>query len=805
MRARAITITVLLLGACAAPPVETTLGGFAVRLEPDGARITVRGTDGRTLLDSDELAFRSATASYEELIGAFRIGESGASEWQRAGSFSDIAVAPDRVSFRIGGVGDATGELAVVADGVLRLRVASASANRARAAFACAEDEQFLGFGAQPMDVAQRGQTVPIWVSEQGIGRSPTNDTPDLWFLNGSRHQSYAPDPFFVSSHGFGVQADSRRRSIFSMCSDRTEVWQVEAWEGTLSLTLFDGPTPLEVIARRSDQIGRAPAPPAWTFAPWHDAVRGAAEVRRIAALLRDQQIPSSAIWTEDWAGAVEGGGMYSLTYDWHVDRTLYPDIEQLAAELHTAGFKFLGYFNTFVDADSDHFQEGVDKGYVIHRADGTPYLFPGARLGDASLVDLSNPAAASWMGDAMREALALGFDGWMADFGEWLPVDAKLASGEDGEAAHNQYPLAWQRLNEQVLGARPDAQSFVRSAFVGSAAIGHQVVWGGDQTTDFDPGDGMPTALAIGLGLGVSGLPYYGSDVSGYFSGLGYPSGTEELFYRWTAFGALSPIMRTHHGVEAGKNWNWTSDAASLAHHKRWAEVHIRLYPYLRTAAEEAARSAAPMMRALALGFADDPLAWTIGDEYLLGPSLLVAPVLTAGAVSRLVYFPKGRWLPLFGASTGPPIEGPTRIEVAAPWQELPIYARAGTILPLLPAGIQTLVRTGGTPAGLEAADQGPELLVLLGADGALQEQGVRYTLSSAAAPDGTSALTWSGAALAACGATPTPPCAVVDAGQREALAHVAGDGALGALDASFSLVVEQSGGGGRVIHLRW
>jgi alpha-glucosidase (family GH31 glycosyl hydrolase) len=684
----------------------------------------------------------------------------------------------------------------------LQIVLTGSGVNRATAAFRCGAGEHFLGLGAHTHDVDHRGFDVPIWVSEQGIGKVDVNEQGADWFLRGTRHQSYFPVPFFVSSRSYGVRADTSRRSIFSLCSEKeddgTPYWRLEAWEGTLSFHLFTGAAPLEVMARHAEVSGKPPAPPRWAFAPWHDAVGGAAEVRRVAGVLRQNNVPSSAIWTEDWAGGVRTGDNYNLTYNWQIDRTLYPDLEAMAGELHRGGFKFLGYFNTFVEQNGDHWQEGIDRGYVIHKPDGTPYVFDGVQFSPTTLVDLSNPAAVSWMAQAMSAALAAGFDGWMADYAEWLPTDTKLHSGEDAEAAHNLYPVAWQALNERVLAAKPDALSFVRSGFTGSQRIKQQIVWGGDQSTEFEPNDGLPTVIPIGIGLGVAGLPFYGSDIGGYFTGNARPNTTKELFFRWTELGALSPIMRTHHGIAKDKNWRFDSDAETLAHHRAWAATHLSLVPYLETLAEEAARSGAPLFRAMALDFPGDDAAWTLTDQYLLGPSLLVAPVVTMGAIEREVHLPPGRWVRVLDGGAPFSMDGPADVRVPAPLGSIPVFLRAGHIVPRLPAGIDTVVPADPPVRDADDVAGQRHVLVALGADGSFTErEGPRYLLVSPAAP-ASPQLAFAGAALPACAAPGmgTAPCGVADPARRTAFVRVIGPGQItltdGATTSTLTLEVE-------------
>jgi sulfoquinovosidase len=758
----------LLVAGCTPSPVEVTLGQLKVRVEASPARLAVYGPDGTALLDGlpgrpvkdgdaplAAAAFRTTTVDWMQLFGSFNPDESVTS-WHGVSEFSAIVRLDDGVSFTFSG---GSGEIRQAADGVLTLKLQSPTQNRATASFRCAPSEHFAGFGAQTADLDQRGQEFPLFVSEQGIDKIDTDDPPGNWFEEGTRHQTYFPEPFFVSSRGFGLSADTTNRSVFTLCSERDDAWRVEAWEGTLSLHFFYGPAPADVLRRHSDLVGRPPVPPPFAFAPWNDALFGSDNVRQVATELRANHIPSSVIWTEDWAGGLYAGDNYDLTYDWSVDRTLYPDAEQVANDLHTAGFKWLAYFNTFVTPGDDHYDEGAAQGYVIQQ-NGAPYLFDSPFFMKTTLVDLSNPAATDWMAQSMNAALDVGFDGWMADYGEWLPIDAQLASGEDALAVHNLYPVAWQKLNERVLSARDgdgvDRLVFVRSGYTGSQGITHQVVWGGDQNTEFKPEDGLPSVVPIGLNLGISGMPYYGSDIGGYQTAPNHPYSTKELYFRWTTVGALSPIMRTHHGVAPALEWHYNSDADTLAHYGRWARLHQKLYPYLRAAAEAAASTGMPMMRALFLGFASDDTSWTIKDEWLLGPSLLVAPVMTEAATSREVYLPPGQWLPLLG---GAPVSGGGMITVDVPLTEIPVYVVPGTTLELLGDDVMSL--TAGVP------------------DPAERWLYVDHALS------GTP--TWNGATLVSCG---TAPCGDVDPSGRSAVVKLpAGGGTLALGDQTWML----------------
>jgi alpha-glucosidase (family GH31 glycosyl hydrolase) len=436
--------------------------------------------------------------------------------------------------------------------------------------------------------------------------------------------------------------------------------------------------------------VGKPARPPLSIFAPWIDAIYGSDNVRRIAQKLRDNGIPASALWTEDWRGADDGTFGYALRENWRVARDLYPDFETLASDLNGMGFAFLTYHNSFIDDTADVYAEALAGGYEIKTSAGQPYEFGSITItGSSTLLDLTNPAAVTWAKDVMGEAIDIGSDGWMADFAEWQPTDAVLASGEDALAVHNRYTVDWAKLTSELLTKRPgrlDPMYFMRSAWIGSQPY-MQVIWPGDQQTDFSDGDGLPAVIPMGINLGLAGFPYFGSDIAGYMSQGTTPT-TEELFYRWTTFGAMQPVMRTHHGRSARENWQWEQDAATTAHFRRWTRLHMQLAAYLWGSSGSFDRDGLPLIRMIALEYPDEPWAWTTIDEYLLGDRILVAPVQVQGATSREVTLPAGTWYSLWGG--GAALSGGTQT-VSAAVTEIPAFAPAGALIVLYPDGVDT------------------------------------------------------------------------------------------------------------------
>jgi len=719
-----VPIAALFLSACggeSSGPVRIDLGGMEVTVTPSPAGIHIQDSAGRVLFESlpggapergspphVALAMRTAEAQYEMKFGSFRIEEPKPDPWLGIGKFGGIRKNGDSVSFNlISTRGDevGTGGISAEADGKLRIlfQADDAAVNRLSVAFHAEAGEHFLGLGGQSFDVDHRGQTVPLWVQEDGISKVTTDEYDDAsWFLVGRRHSTHTPLPMLLESRGAALLLDTVYRSIFALGSEAEDVLRIEVWEGALDLYLFDGPQPRQALERMTAHVGRPPLPPAFAFAPWLDALYGPANVRRVAQKLRDEDIPCSVIWTEDWRGGQPDGLGYTLDEDWRVDRDLYPDFEALADDLHNLGFKFLTYNNTFLSEGVDIWDEVVAGGYAIKDQAGQPYLFQSPKMENASLLDLSNPDAREWARGVYREGLLLGADGYMADYCEWLPTDAVLFSGEDALSAHNLYPVECQRLNRELfdeLYAEDGVERlfFVRSGYLGSQPL-VSVFWAGDQQTDFSPGDGLPSVIPMGIGLGIVGIPFYGHDIGGYAGNLAEGPTTKELWFRWASLGALSPVMRTHHGKNASKNWNWESDAETTAHLRRWAKLHIRLFPYLYALAQEAVDTGVPMMRPMALEHPGYEPGWTLTDQYLLGDRIYVAPVVEKSAVTRIVRLPGGTYYPLEGGPAVAIPEGGGSITVDAPIGECPAFVPAGTLLVLLSGEVDTL--TGGIPS---------------------------------------------------------------------------------------------------------
>ncbi len=637
-------------------------------------------------------AVRPVTATYEHQFGSFKTEEKGAAEVPWTAGRSIRSEASSDVVLDEGGAPLARLSWSSPGAGHLVLDVAPLAADKTRFSFGwrCRAGERFVGFGSQAIDVDERGQSVPVWVSEQGVGKAMTDEYEGAWQLVGRRHAAHWSVAWGLSSAGYAFVGETRPFAKVFLCEERDDVARMEL-DLPSTIHLFVGDGPKQITSRATGVFGRPRVPPKVAFAPWHDAIKGPDNVLGTAKKLRDLDIPSSVIWTEDWRGGEQMGDAYALDEEWDVDTSLYPDMKGMTDALHALGFKFHVYFNPFVFESSKAWGETAPKGWLVHRADGTPNTFLGAKFTKAGLLDLTNPDARAWAIGKMHAAMALGADGFMNDFAEWLPVEDSLLAGGTGLQLHNEYAVLWAKTARDAIDTAPDKDSerlfFGRSGWLGTSPL-MDVFWAGDQRTDFQPDDGLPTVPVIGINMSVLGCPTFGHDIAGYQSATNPPS-TKELYFRWTSLGAFSPVMRTHHGYHADKQWRWDKDDETIAHFRKMAKLHVQLAPLLEALAEEAHETGISIQRGLFLEFPGEDAAWTTKDELLLGPNVLVAPVVAAGKTSRPVWIPPGTWLPFEG---GAAVTGPTTIEVPAALGEIPVFVRSGTVLSLYPDELDTL-----------------------------------------------------------------------------------------------------------------
>ena len=515
--------------------------------------------------------------------------------------------------------------------------------------FTAPEGERYLGFGERSNQVDQAGSEVENYVAD-----GPYQDEEYLgiqafvppWGLRDQRRDAtYFPIPWLLSSQGYGVLADNPETSTFRLGSDDAGAWSVEVTAAPpgelgaeladpvdhLSLRFFAGPTPAGALRRFSEAVGRQPRAKApWIFGPWFQPDDEAADL----AALREADAPVSVLQT------------YTHYLPCGEQETAAEQARTQAA--HDGGVAITTYFNPMVCATyPERFNPAQAADALTETIAGTPYLYRyGANLDDLFLVgqyDFFEEAGRELYGDALGEAVDDGYDGWMEDFGEYTPLDSRSDETIDGTRAHNEYArryhcAAWQAIKSEP---RPIVR-FQRSGWTGAAKCA-QVVWGGDPTTGWGF-DGLSSAVTQALSAGTSGIGIWGSDIGGFFA-IGFNELSPELLTRWVQFGAVSGVMRTQrNGVALPPRARpQVTDPGQIANWRRYTKLRTQLYPYLSAAESEYRRSGLPIMRHLILRYPGDPEAADAEDEYLFGPDILAAPVVTEGATQRDLYLPEG------------------------------------------------------------------------------------------------------------------------------------------------------------------
>lgn len=669
------------LAACGDDDAPPPLAPASTHTLSDGTRLEVDARGGVQLFDGDRALAAMApggpfarrfSANVSSLLGTWRFTRSEVREFA-AGRYLGAreeggAVLLDyegsdgtRASVRVT-VGEANASTRLV---LTVTHTDGAPFDAVGLPFACDADASFLGFGAQYDQLDHRGDAFPLFVEEQGIGRISPRD----------RHRTYFPMPYWLDLRGFGVLVDTPARTLVDLCAADAARATVEVEDDApLEVLVFHGPRPLEVIAQLGAAVGRPARPPEWAFSLWIGVQGGRDAVLAEEQALRDARIPFSALWAQDWTGQREiTPERYGVLYRWVADEMRYPDLAGMIADLHSRDVRFLGYANPFVPRGLDHFDPMESAGLLLRDPmDSATYDMQILEL-RGSMPDFTKPETYAYVEGFLGAMVEdLGMDGWMSDFGEWLPMDATLADGRPARLVHNLYPTDWHRASREVMErARPDGDwaVFTRSGWTREHGVA-QIVWIGDQEADYEETDGLPTVMPALLSLGVSGLPYVTHDVAGFSGG---PS-TKELWLRWAELGALTPIFRTHEGLQRTVNWDWNSDAETIAHVRRMSLLHEALKPDFTRLAAEAETSSAPMMRALCLVYPDDPGSRDVDDEFLIGDALLAAPVIEEGATTRRVYLPPGTW---FDVWTGTRLEGGRTIEAMAPIGSPPLYAK--------------------------------------------------------------------------------------------------------------------------------
>jgi alpha-glucosidase len=578
-------------------------------------------------------------------------------------------------------------------DAAIALRALDPALNRLWLRLPAQADEHVWGGGEQFSYFDLRGRHFPLWSSEPGVGRDPESRLFQQVEAQrpgggGDYARTNFPQPTFVSSRRYALHVDSFAYAAFDFRD--AAFHEVEVWEIPARIELWSRPRFAELVSALAERFGRQPPLPDWVL---RGAVIGLKDGPESFARLEGFEragVAVSGLWCEDWVGLRVTSFGNRLFWDWQWNAERYPDLPTQIAGLAERGIRFLGYVNPYLAVDGPLFAEAAERGFlVMHPERDEPHVMDFGEF-DCGHVDFTNPAAAEWFAEAIigKNMLDFGLSGWMADFGEYLPVDVRLASGESGMTAHNRWPALWGAVNAQGVAGRGKTGEIMY--FMRSGAAGVQrdcpMLWAGDQAVDFSRHDGIGTVICAALSAGMLGNAHHHSDTGGYTS-LFDTTRDAELAMRWAEMAAFTAMIRTHEGNRPRQNVQYDDTPELLAHFARMTRIYAHLAPYIRRLSHEAAETGLPLQRPLFLHFEDDPATYTIQTQYLFGPDLLVARVIEAGRLEWTAYLPAGAdWVHVW---SGAAHAGGQQVTVAAPFGSPPVFYRAGSPDAALFAGL--------------------------------------------------------------------------------------------------------------------
>lgn len=554
-------------------------------------------------------------------------------------------------------------------------------------------DERIFGTGERFDSLDQRGKTPDIRVYEE-------------YKQQGAR--TYFPVPWILSSNGYGLAVDGTARVRFDLGATDSDQASATIPTTTGATGTWYFGSPKEIIQAYTTDVGLPSAMPIWAYGPWMSGNEwdNDERIREVVNRTLTEGIPATVIVIEAWSDestfylfndtehdAVPGADPVPVEAMRHGGR--WPDPKQLVEWLHKQGIRVLLWQIPVLkdmlkdtDEQAQHRADVThadDAGLCVRTTEGGTYRNRGWWFPNSRIIDFSNPDARKWWFTKRAYLLDdIGIDGFKTDGGEHLwGGDVSAHDGSTGDEAANNYPTHYLSSYHEFMRDRghENPMTFSRAGFTGSQSF--PAHWAGDEDSTWEA---YRASLTAGLTAGMAGIAFWGWDLAGFSKDL--PSA--ELYKRCTAMAAFSPIMQ-YHSEHNGRRlpladrtpWNvaeHTDDADVISVYRFYAGLRMNLIPYLMSLGAEATRTGLPLMRAMALEYPNDPRAAAIDDQFLLGSEVLVAPVLTPGAVERDIYLPEGDWWDLWSGErteTGW-ITSPT------PQDRIPAYARGGACIPL-------------------------------------------------------------------------------------------------------------------------
>ena len=687
-----------------APPVEIRGGEASVRVSLDPFEIEILDAKGasllRTLTGGAGDAYGSPAATRDDGVDNIKVlpGWDGfvpdEKPWAHPRTGTLVTRTDTTASFALG-TDQGTIGVEVRVEGpkvtIVTRPAASGEArwNKTSLAFALRPDEHFFGLGERFGSVDHRGLSMYSWAEEGGLGGGEGKPRDEVTPYPNGASMTYFPVPFFLSSAGYAMHLATTYRTETHFGSERPDAWRVAVNDSTFETVVYVHEDPLKSLDDFTRDTGRSFVPATWVFGPRRRVSSGQQALGIDEyKLLREKKVPTTGL----------DDAVHLLPNRSELGRE--PELRQWIQNGHALGYKVMAYNNPYVSISIDKAKDDLAYG----KAHGLLALTPEGTIGEAffisgqgqtiATIDLTKPEAVTWFQDMLRRTLALGYDGWMHDFGEYVRRPWKFADGRNGEAVHNEFPVLSAKAAHDLLVAekRDDFLFFVRSGYTGTQQY-VPAVWGGDAEATFDDTQGLPSALRSGLNLALSGVPLWGSDMTGFKCLTDFPR-DKEVYLRWAELGAVSPIMMEQNACSnpigaPREKWKLWNDQETIDVYGAMARLHTRLAPYFDVLARESHATGAPLMRHPFLYHPREAEAWSAESSFYLGSSLFASPVVQRGLTAKDTWLPPGKWVDVADLTV---YDGGKRVSIPAPLAKLPLLLKDGGIVPMLDASIETL-----------------------------------------------------------------------------------------------------------------
>ncbi len=513
--------------------------------------------------------------------------------------------------------------------------------------------ECVYGLGERFAAYVKNGQSIDMWNADGGT----------------ASEQTYKNIPFYMTNRGYGVFVEDTSDVSFEVASEKVERVQFSAEGETIVYDVIYGGTPKAVLDGYTALTGRPALMPAWSFGLWlstsfttnYDEKTATSFIQGMA----DRDIPLSVFHFDCFW--MKGFNWCDFTWD----EETFPDPVGMLKRYHDRGLHLCCWINPYIGQASPLFREGMEHGYLLKKTNGDVWQTDLWQAG-MGILDVTNPDARAWYCDHLRKILRMGVDCLKTDFGERIPVrDIAYYDGKDPLHMHNYYTFLYNKMVFDLLKeerGEGEAILFARSATAGSQQF--PVHWGGDNSASYVS---MAETLRAGLSMSHSGFGFWSHDVSGFEQ-----TAPADVYKRWAAFGLLSSHSRLHGSSSYRVPWLFDEESCDVV--RKFTRLKCRLMPYLYGAAVEAHEHGTPMMRPMMLEFPDDPACDTLDRQYMMGESLLVAPVFHADSHVDY-YLPDGLWTSLLD---GRKVQGGHWQKETHDFLSLPLMVRPGTVLPM-------------------------------------------------------------------------------------------------------------------------